>query len=143
MTEKKREAMPARPKRGRREVFTVAQVAEALRSEAGIISLAAARLRTSRQIVYGYLERHPELEDVRRETEEETLDLAQGKLIQNISSGNMTAIIFYLKTKGRSRGFIERHEHSGPGGAPIPHIDLSKLTDEQLAQYRALVASAA
>ena len=28
--------------------------------------------------------------------------------------------------------FVDRHEHSGPGGGPIPTDDLSKLTNEEL-----------
>jgi hypothetical protein len=38
------------------------------------------------------------------------LDLAESKLIENINKNDDTAIIFYLKTKGKNRGYIERQE---------------------------------
>ena len=38
------------------------------------------------------------------------LDYAESKLVENIGKGDTTAIIFTLKTKGKSRGYIERSE---------------------------------
>ena len=37
-------------------------------------------------------------------------DLAEGKLMQRINSGDTTAIIFALKTKFKNRGYIEKRE---------------------------------
>lgn len=34
------------------------------------------------------------------------------------------------------------HEHSGPDGAPIQHVDLSRLSDEQLEQMKGLLTVA-
>ena len=38
-------------------------------------------------------------------------DFAEGKLMQQIDGGNITAIIFYLKTQAKDRGYIEKVEH--------------------------------
>ena len=46
------------------------------------------------------------------------LDFAETKLHQRIQEGSDAATIFYLKTKGKARGYIERTEISG-AGAPI------------------------
>ena len=38
--------------------------------------------------------------------EEKTLDYVEKKLLDEINKGNMNAIQFYLKTKGRNRGYV-------------------------------------
>ena len=50
-----------------------------------------------------YIKRHPSLGRVVAEVVEQNLDLAEHKLLGFINEGNMTAVIFYLKTKGRER----------------------------------------
>ena len=42
--------------------------------------------------------------------DEEQIDTAESELSKHIKSGNLTAIIFYLKTKGQGRGYVERVE---------------------------------
>ena len=42
---------------------------------------------------------------------ESSVDLAESELMKAIRAGNMTAIIFFLKTQGRSRGYVERSDH--------------------------------
>lgn len=53
--------------------------------------------------------------------------------------GALTAAIFFLKTRG---GWKETSaiEASGPGGGPIPFVDLSKLNDKELAVFERLIA---
>ena len=41
------------------------------------------------------------------DVEEGLIDLCETKLMQQINEGNLTAIIFFLKTKGKQRGYIE------------------------------------
>ena len=103
---------------GRRRRFIVADIEAALRSTAGIYSAAAAILAQrygtcSPNTVKNYIRRYPRLQEVDEDIAQQTLDLAETKLIGAIRDGNMTAIIFYLKTKGADRGYIEHHKHSG------------------------------
>ena len=42
-----------------------------------------------------------------------SLDFVEGKLFEAIDKNNITGIIFYLKTKGKHRGYVERHELAG------------------------------
>src|SRR5262245_31152167 len=129
--------------RPRPERFTVDEVAEALSSSKGIIAAAAAKLGTSRQTVYEYVQRHPELAAVRSEATDATLDFAESRLLEGIEAGNLTAIIFYLKTKGKQRGYVERAERTGADGGPIKHLDLTKLSVEQLENLHKILEAAA
>jgi len=61
--------------------------------------------------VYEYIKRYPALKGVLSEAREGSLDLAESKLMEAINAGNLTAIIFFLKTQGKKRGYVERSEH--------------------------------
>lgn len=57
-----------------------------------------------------YVEMYEETKRAYDNENEGLLDLAESKLIENINKNDDTAIIFYLKTKGKNRGYIERQE---------------------------------
>lgn len=56
------------------------------------------------------MQKFPELKAIANEAIESTLDLGEAELIKAMKKGNLTAIIFYLKCKGKHRGYIERQE---------------------------------
>ena len=107
--------MPTKPtvkKRGHRaQRFTQKQVADAVMEAGGILTAAARKLGCASCTIYEYIERYPALKDVLSEARESSIDLAESELIKAIEAGNLTAIIFFLKTRGKSRGYIERSEH--------------------------------
>ena len=41
-----------------------------------------------------------------KEIDDKTLDIVETRLLDEINKGNMNAIQFYLKTKGRNRGYV-------------------------------------
>jgi hypothetical protein len=53
------------------------------------------------------------------EIQEATLDLAEPKLREKINEGDKTALIFYLKTKGKQWGYVERTEQTGVNGSAM------------------------
>lgn len=61
-----------------------------------------------------------------------SLDFAEGKLKQAIAKNNIIATIFYLKTKGRCRGYIEKQDIGleGKDGGPVEFtiVDATKKT---------------
>lgn len=78
----------------------------------GNITYACQKTGISRPTYYKLLR---EDEEFKRDTDmimEMSVDMAESKLIQQINDGNLTAIIFYLKTKGKNRGYVERREES-------------------------------
>jgi hypothetical protein len=131
--------------RGRRTPTKAIQ--KALAAEDGCISGAAARLGVHRRTIERRLVRSPRLRSFRAELEEENLDRAEATLQRKIREGNLTAVIFYLKTKGRRRGYaqhLDLREDGAPGTAPDPArraMDiLPSLSDEARAHLRALLA---
>jgi len=56
------------------------------------------------------------------------LDFAESKLHENISKGKEVSTIFFLKTKGKKRGYVERQEHYVAAGKNAEFPDW--MTDE-------------
>ena len=50
---------------------------------------------------------------------EQQLDFAESTLFQQMKAGNTTATIFFLKTKGRKRGYVEKHDVEVANHEPI------------------------
>jgi len=92
---------------------------EALKKNMGIISSACEEVGISRQTHYNWLKDDEVYRKDAEEILEYTLDYVENKLLEKIKEGDNTAIIFYLKTKGKKRGYIERAEqeitHKGEG----------------------------
>ena len=61
-----------------------------------------------RTTYYAWIDDDKDFENEVRDVNEELLDFAESQLMHHITKGNLTAIIFYLKTKGQSRGYIEK-----------------------------------
>ena len=90
--------------------ITKKQYKEAIMRAAGNMSAAAQMLSVSRQAVRLQVEKHPDLKQSVEEARETLIDMAESKLTKAVKDGDMTAIIFTLKTQGKHRGWVERHE---------------------------------
>lgn len=101
------------------EKFTQEQVIEAVKAAKGKIATAARKLGCDRQTIYNYAERYPEIQGVIDQERDIFLDEVEDALSARIKAGDTTAIIFALKTLGKSRGYIERQELTGKDGEPI------------------------
>ena len=105
-------------------------IIEAIVEAHGLLSDAARALGCSRKTLYSYMDEFPEVREAYEDANEKTKDFAESKLFDAISKGNITAIIFYLKTKAKDRGYIERQELTGAEGADLS-IDI-KWADRTL-----------
>ena len=97
-----------------------------------MVTDACKKVKLSRNTFYKYLKEDPDFKAAVLELEEVALDTAESALFNQIKEGNVTSIIFYLKTKGRRRGYVERQEISGPDGGPVQTEALNSLNLEKL-----------
>ena len=102
-----------------KEKYTTAQIIEALREKHGNLSAASRYLGCSRDTVSRYINTYPTVKAVADEERETLIDFAENQLFQQVKDGNITAIIFTLKTIGKSRGYVERQEVTGAEGKAL------------------------
>lgn len=120
----------------------------ALKKQAGIVSMAAAAIGCERTTIWRRLKTSKVVADAHVEIQEVNLDRAEGKLTEAINAGNLTAVIFYLKTKGRNRGYSERvdvnanHKHEHKHSIEAASADLTAGLDSIIARERARVEAA-
>ena len=85
-------------------------VLEALERSLGIVSTACEKAGINRSTHYDWLKSDPEYKEAVRLIEERTIDFAESHLHALIKDKNPAAVIFFLKTKGKARGYVERQE---------------------------------
>jgi hypothetical protein len=100
---------------------------EALEKTLGIVSTAANIVGITRKTHYDWLNKDPEYAKSVSELENLALDYAESKLFKNIEKEKEASVFFYLKTKGKKRGYVERQEIVHQGGMPI-----TKMSDEAI-----------
>ena len=98
---------------------TAQRIIDAIRESSGLLTLAAKKADVTYKTVWQYTQDFPSVKQAVEEAKEKMLDFAEGKLYEKIKSGDNAAIIFYLKTQGKARGYVERQEVTGEGGQPI------------------------
>ena len=106
-------------------------VVEALWLTNGNITEAVKRAGISRTMHYNYLKSDPVYAEHVRDIEESLLDESEAELRKLIKAGNVIAILFHLKTKGKVRGYVERIESTGADGGPLK-IEAADMDDRQL-----------
>lgn len=88
---------------------------DALIQTLGVVTTACKIVGVDRTTFYKYLNEDEEFALQVKDIQEVAIDFAETKLYEQIKDNNTTATIFYLKTKGKNRGYVERQEieHSG------------------------------
>lgn len=74
------------------------------------ISVTCRKIGISRQCFYKWCNEDPEFKVAIDDLQEATIDMAETSLFKHIKEENLTALIFFLKTKGKHRGYVERTE---------------------------------
>lgn len=83
---------------------------EALEKSLGIVTTACKTVGISRQTHYDWYNNDENYKAAVDSLQDMVLDFAESKLHQSIANGSDTATIFFLKTKGKKRGYVERQE---------------------------------
>lgn len=110
-------------------------------AKGGNISEMAKAFDCDRRTIHYWLEKNDKFKDVLDQVNESFVDLAEtrlhslvngipkieekdGKKVHTgwIERPSEAAVFFTLKTKGKSRGYIERYEQTGKDGAPLMPI---------------------
>lgn len=86
---------------------------EMLKKTGGVIVKACESANVSRSQYYRWMEQDVEFRERVNEINEGMIDFVESKLMQQIQAGDTTATIFYLKTKGKNRGYIEKVQLDG------------------------------
>lgn len=105
----------------RKKQPTNAEIEDALRKTRGMLALAAKSLGIHRGTLWSRLKKSPELRAVAEEEADVVLDIAESHLVSAVVGGDMDQVRFYLRTKGRARGYGDRLE-----------IKAEDLSNEQL-----------
>jgi len=83
---------------------------QALEQSMGIVTNACKLVGLNRSTFYEYYNNDKVFANEVDSMQNYVIDFAETKLLENIKDKKETSIIFYLKTKGRGRGYIERKE---------------------------------
>lgn len=120
---------------------------EALKKSLGNVATACKKTDLSRQTHYNYMRDDEDYAAKVEDMKEVAIDFVESKLLEKINGVKMvkqgkdgpagytlppsdTAIIFYLKTQAKHRGYVERQEVTGKDGEDL----YRQLSDEQLNQ---------
>jgi hypothetical protein len=91
---------------------------DALEKSLGVVTTACRQVGVGRTTYYDWIKNDDKFANRVKDIQDIALDFAESELHKQIEKGNTTATIFYLKTKGKHRGYIERQEITGAEGLP-------------------------
>lgn len=109
----------------------------------GIVAAACKRAEVPRRTFYNWYETDAEFRAAVDEIVETQTDYVEGQLLQLIKAGDTTATIFYLKTKGKKRGWTDKTEKPvdelppSKEQAQLPPIE--EAEEEQLPQSSKII----
>jgi hypothetical protein len=118
--------------RHRRRHRRLEEIANALRANGGFISQTAKALGMTQRGLEMRIASSQVLQDVKREITEEYVDYAESQLLRAVENGEAWAITFFLRHKGRERGYVETPllQANVTGGSTLEMID-SFVHDEE------------
>ena len=105
---------------------------EALEKSLGIVTTACKSVGINRSTHYDWMQDDEDYKKAVLGIDDMTIDFAESHLHKKIKDGDTTATIFYLKTKGKKRGYVERSEQFIE--SINKNFDISKLYDKETSE---------
>lgn len=102
---------------------------EALEKSLGVVTTACKIVGVGRGTYYRYYDEDPEFKKQADDIENVVLDFAESQLHKQIKDGNPTSTIFYLKTKGKKRGYFEKQVNENINSGMLQIKVSDKLND--------------
>lgn len=81
-----------------------------LEKNMGIITPVAKSMHISRDLIIKWRKEDPDFDAAVESTNETTIDFVENALLRKIQEGDTSSIIFFLKTKAKNRGYIEKFD---------------------------------
>lgn len=102
----------------------------ALKDALGIVTTACDNVGVTRETHYKWMREDEEYKARVEDLDDVSLDFGETQLYKRMREGSDASIIFYLKTKGKKRGYIEQHnfEHKVK---EMPHMTVIKMNDSE------------
>lgn len=96
---------------------------KALENNLGIVTLACKEVGINRTTFYQYVKDDLEFAKDVKEIESHALDFAESQLFKQMKDGSTSATIFYLKCKGKKRGYTENDIASNDTTIKVIRVD--------------------
>ena len=105
------------------------KVIESMKDSFGNQSVMARRCNVDRAAITIFLNKNPDIREMIEHEKEKLIDVAELGLVNKINEGSDRAIEFFLKTKGKKRGYVEKSEVESLN----TNVNVEVETDKQLA----------
>ena len=103
--------------------YTKQNLLEAIQGSGAIVNTIAKRLSCEWITAKKYIEMWPETQQAYSDEEETVLDMCESAIYKSVQDGNTQDAKWVLSTKGKRRGFSEKHEIEHTGGVKIVYAD--------------------
>jgi len=107
---------------GKPEQYTAKDFLDAIPGSGGIITTIARRVGCAWHTAAKYIDKYVTVRRAVDDEHETMLDIVEGAAFKQARDGDGPMIRYILSTKGKERGYTERHEVTGDRGGPVEVI---------------------
>lgn len=112
---------------------TIEEIEPLIESTCGNIAHIARSLGVNRATIWKRCNQSPTLMQALTDAREAMIDNAESMLYKKVLEGSTPELLFFLKTQGRNRGYVERQEITGKDGDEVKQrIIVEYVTPDKL-----------